>query len=251
MDEKATLRIFETADLMSEAAAEFIVELAAKSIAIRGKFTIALSGGHTPDKLYSLLSSASYRDRIEWGKTFVFWGDERCVPLDDERNNAHQAKLLLLDKIEIPSVNIYPIPVELEPAEAAKKYEETLKVIFGETLPSFDLILLGLGDNGHTASLFPYTSVLIETHHWVKEVHVEEQKEWRITMTVPLINQADKIAFIVSGKEKAEILQSVLNGPYDPDMYPAQLVQPVEGHLYWFADEAATGLITKSDHNET
>jgi 6-phosphogluconolactonase len=239
MADKTTLKVFETPDLMSEAAAEFIVHIAAESIAARGKFTIALSGGNTPGKLYSLLSSASYRERIDWKKTFVFWGDERCVPLDSERNNAHMAKTLLLDKIEIPSANIYPMPVDLEPAEAAKKYEETLKDFFGKDLPSFDLILLGLGDNGHTASLFPYTSVLIETHHWIKEVHVEEQKEWRITMTVPLINQAAHIAFLVSGKEKAEILQTVLNGPYQPDMYPAQLIKPADGHLLWFTDKSA------------
>jgi 6-phosphogluconolactonase len=161
------------------------------------------------------------------------------VPLDDERNNAHMAMTLLLDKIKIPTANICPIPVDLEPAEAAAKYEETLKVFFGKDLPSFDLILLGLGDNGHTASLFPYTSVLIETHRWIKEVHVEEQKEWRITMTVSLINQAAHIAFLVSGKEKAEILQTVLNGPYLPDQYPAQLIKPADGHLSWFTDKNA------------
>jgi 6-phosphogluconolactonase len=239
MADKITLKVFATPDLMSEAAGEFIVRIAAESIAARGKFTIALSGGNTPGKLFSLLASASFRERIDWKKIFVFWGDERCVPMDSERNNAHMAKTLLLDKIKIPTANIYPIPVNLGPAEAAKKYEETLKVFFGEELPSFDLILLGLGDNGHTASLFPYTSVLIETHHWIREVHVEEQKEWRITMTVPLINQAAHIAFLVSGIEKAKVLQTILNGPYDPDQYPAQLIKPAEGHLFWFADQAA------------
>ena len=243
MNAKTTLKVFETPNMMSEAVAKFIIGLAAESIAARGKFTFVLSGGNTPGSLYSLLSSASFRERIEWKKTFVFWGDERCVPLDSERNNAHMAKTLLLDKIEIPLANIYPMPVNMEPAEAAKKYEDTLKAFFGKELPSLDLILLGLGDNGHTASLFPYTSVLIEAHHWVKEVYVEEQKEWRITMTVPLINQATNVAFLVSGKEKAKTLQVVMNGPYQPEMYPAQLITPTDGHLFWFADQVAANLI--------
>jgi len=239
MNAKNTLKVFETPDLMSEAVAEFIVGLAAESIAARGKFTIALSGGNTPGKLYSLLASALFKDRIYWQKTFIFWGDERCVPADDDRNNAHQARLLLLDKIDIPSANVYPIPVDLSPAEAAKKYEETLKGFWGKDRACFDLILLGLGDNGHTASLFPHTPVLKETNHWVKEVYVDEQKEWRITMTVPLINQARNLAFLVSGKEKANILQTVLHRTFQPDLYPAQLIQPGMGELFWFADKAA------------
>ena len=239
VNNKIGLNVFETTDLMSEAIAEFMVKLAAGSIAARGKFVIALSGGHTPDKLFSLLSSALFKDRIEWEKTFVFWGDERCVRINDERNNAHQAKLLLLDKIEIPLNNIYPIPVDSPPAEAAKKYEEILKDFFAQSPASFDLILLGLGENGHTASLFPGTTVLNETKRWVKEVYVDEQKEWRVTMTAPLINQAHNVVFLVSGKEKAEILHAILDDPFEPGLYPAQLVKPASGNLYWFADEAA------------
>jgi 6-phosphogluconolactonase len=243
MNTKTTLKVFETPDLMSGAVAEYIVGLAGESIAAKGKFVIALSGGHTPDTLFTLLSSALFRDRIEWQKTFVFWGDERCVASDDERNNAHQARLFLLDKIAIPASNVYPIPVDLSPAEAAKSYEETLKGFFGKDAPVFDLILLGLGDNGHTASLFPGTPVLRETGHWVKEVYVEEQKEWRITMTVPLINQAHNVAFLVTGKDKAAVLRTVLHGSFTPDIYPAQLVRPADGNLIWFTDRSAASMI--------
>ena len=233
-----TLKVFETTDLMNEAVAEFIVSLAGECIEARGKFVISLSGGNTPGKLYSLLASVSYRGRIDWQKTFVFWGDERYVPKDDERNNAHQARELLLEKIEIPAGNIYPMPVSPTPAEAAKNYEQTLNDFFGKSSSSFDLILLGLGENGHTASLFPGTPVLNETKHLVKEVYVDEQKEWRITMTVPLINQALNVAFLVTGKEKAKVLQTVLHGSFEPALYPAQLIKPA-GDLYWFTDRDA------------
>jgi 6-phosphogluconolactonase len=242
MDKKNTLKVFETSELMSEAVAEFIVTLARESIAARNRFVIALSGGNTPNTVYSLLSSTSFKDKIEWKNTFVFWGDERCVPIDDERNNSHQARILLIDKIEIPSANIHPVPVYLEPTEAAKRYEEILRVFFDNEEPLFDLILLGLGENGHTASLFPGTSAIHESQRWVKEVYVAEQKEWRITMTTPLINEAANIAFLVSGQEKAKILKAILNGPYQPDLYPAQLIRPTHGLLYWFADKSALNM---------
>lgn len=235
-----SLKVFETIDLMDEAAAAFVIELAAESIMARGRFVLSLSGGNTPGKLYSLLSLPVFKDRIDWKKTFIFWGDERCVPLNDERNNAHMAKTLMLDKIDIPEANIFPIQVDLTPPEAAKSYEQKLKDFFGSDTPRFDLILLGLGENGHTASLFPGTQVIHEAQHWVKEVYVAEQKEWRITMTASLINQANNIAFLITGKGKANILKAVLNGPFQPDLYPAQLIKPVRGDLFWFADKDAS-----------
>jgi 6-phosphogluconolactonase len=238
-----TLKVFENADLMSEAVADFIIQSAIESIAARGRFVISLSGGNTPNKLYSLLSSPSFKDRIEWKRTFVFWGDERCVPLNDKRNNSYMARLLLLNYIEIPSANIYPIQVDLPPSEAANEYEQKLKEFFGKEAPCFDLILLGLGENGHTVSLFPGTPVIHELQHWIKEVYSAEQMEWRITMTVPLINQARNIAFLVTGEEKANILKTILHSHFQPDIYPAQFIKPSHGHLYWFADKAAASLI--------
>jgi 6-phosphogluconolactonase len=243
MDEKRALKVFETPDLMSIAVADFIVQSAVESIAARGRFVISLSGGNTPNKVYSLLSSPSYKDQIDWTKTFIFWGDERCVPLNDERNNAHTARTVMLDKIDIAQDHIYPIQVQLPPAEAANAYEQMLKDFFVNEAPCFDLILLGLGENGHTASLFPGTPVIHESQRWVKEVYVADQKEWRITMTAPLINQARKIAFLVAGKPKAGVLQAVLKDSLHPDKYPAQLIKPANGHLYWFADQDATSRI--------
>lgn len=233
------LHVYESTDLMNEAVADLIIRTAAESIQARGRFVLSLSGGHTPAKLFSLLSSPSYRDQIDWQKTFVFWGDERCVPMSDERNNAHMARSLMLDKIDIPQSNVFPIQVEMSPSEAARSYEQSIKDFFGKEAAHFDLILLGLGDNGHTASLFPGTPVIHESEHLVQEVYVEDQKEWRITMTVPLINEARNIAFLISGKGKANILNIVLNAPFQPDLYPAQLILPGHGHLYWFADKDA------------
>lgn len=235
------LKVFETTAELNLAAADFIIDTAKNAIAERGRFTISLSGGTTPEKLYSLLATTDFCDQIEWGKTFVFWGDERCVALGDILNNAGRAFALLFDKIKIPASNIYRIPVNLSPVIAAEKYEEELKLFFNDELIRFDLILLGLGENGHTASLFPGTTVMDENVQGVKSVYVEEEKMFRITMTAPLINQARKILFLVSGEKKAEIIKRVFQDP--EERYPAQLIHPVDGELSWFIDEKAASLI--------
>lgn len=233
------LRVFKTAATLSGVAAAYIVAVANKAINARGRFVIALSGGHTPLEVYAQLAQLPLRNEIQWDKTFIFWGDERCVPLADPENNAHQARSILLDKITIPLANIYPIPVNLLPAKAATAYEKELKLFFGEKLPQFDLILLGLGTNGHTASLFPGTKILKEQMPGVKEVEVTGQKIFRVSMTAPLINLARNILFLVTGADKAIILKEVLTGAYNPDKYPAQLIHPPQGKLSWFVDEAA------------
>ncbi len=232
------IRVFET-DELAKAAAEFIINSANEAIDARGKFAISLSGGHTPEKLFTLLATEPYRQQIVWNKTFVFWGDERCVPADDEQNNVRMAKMYLLDKVDIPQSNIFPIPVDIEPSEAAIAYEDSIKQFFGSESPCFDLILLGLGENGHTASLFPGTNVLSEHSHLIKEVYVAEQKMYRITMTADLINQARNIIFLVEGEGKADIFRTVLTGPYEPERLPAQLINPVNGKLFWFVDNKA------------
>ncbi len=239
MGKKNQIEIFKNADELSRAAADFIVSLSKKKITEKGKFVIALSGGRTPEKLFSLLVQQDYQSQINWQNVFVFWGDERCVASDDERNNANAAKSLLLDKIEIPASNIFVIPVNFSPAQAAEQYEETIRYFFNNKEPQFDLILLGLGDNGHTASLFPLTDVIHEKIHLVKEVYVKEQEMFRVTMTAPLINKADNILFLVTGKEKSEMLNIILNAPYQPGRYPAQLIKPESGTLFWYIDEAA------------
>jgi len=242
------LDVFQTTDTLYEAAAHFIVDRANKAIAERGRFVISLSGGQTPKKLYALLAKPHFSTKMPWKKTFVFWGDERCVPLDGERNNAHQAKKILLDKVDIPISNIHIIPVDLTPAEAAASYEKELNAFFeGEPL-RFDLILLGLGENGHTASIFPGTKLVGDESIGIRDLYIEDEgitvgpsyaDGFRVTMTAPLINEARNILFLVTGEGKTVVLNKVLNGPYLPDKYPAQLIKPVDGELIWFVDSKA------------
>jgi 6-phosphogluconolactonase len=149
--------------------------------------------------------------------------------------------------MDIPAANIFPIPVDKEPAGGAIEYEQTIKNFFKEEAPVFDIVFLGLGENGHTASLFPGTDVLLERRKLVRELYVEEQKMYRITMTAPLINQARDIIFLVEGTAKAEVLNTVLNAPYQPEKYPAQLIKPVSGNLYWFADNKAATVALRGE----
>ena len=246
MDQKNNIRIFDTDAQLEEATAEFIIRLSKDAISNRGQFVISLSGGHTPEHLYTLLSKPSYKEQISWNKTFVFWGDERCVPAYDKDNNARMAKMLLLDHIDMPTSNIYAVPTDLPPADAAKAYEQSLKDFFKGEAPIFDLMLLGLGENGHTASLFPGTDVLHEKEHIVKEVYVAEQNMFRITMTAPLINQSRNILFLLEGTGKAAVLKTILTDAYQPEKYPAQLIKPVNGSIYWFADKQAAALLPES-----
>lgn len=237
------LEVFQTADAVNIAAAEFIIATASRAIIARGRFILSLSGGQTPGNLYKLLAEPAYNERMPWKDTFIFWGDERCVPLNDERNNAHQAKVLLLDKIGIPLSNVHRVPVDLSPAEAALQYEKEISVFFGEEPIRFDLILLGLGENGHTASLFPGSEVVFENTRQIRNVYVAEQNMFRITMTPLLINKARNIIFLVEGENKAEILKTVLSGSQQPDKFPAQVINAENGNLYWFVDKKAAALL--------
>lgn len=221
---------FDTPALLAKGAADFILTLASETIKNSGRFSIALSGGNTPATLYALLATIPYSSQINWEKFFVFWGDERCVPADNKDNNSFNANKLLLDKVPIPKENIFPILVELAPALAAAQYEKTIKQFFKTDKPQFDLVLLGMGDNGHTASLFPHTDILKEEKALIKEVFIAELNMWRITFTAPFINNAKHILFLVAGKEKKEMLQTILQGKYEPEKYPAQLIKGAK----WF-----------------
>ncbi|MEJ7611377.1 MAG: 6-phosphogluconolactonase [Ferruginibacter sp.] len=221
---------FESAILLATVLADRILQRSGEAINQNGKFMMAISGGKTPASLYKLLATEPYRTGICWENVFIFWVDERCVPAESKDNNSYSAKQLFLDHISIPTENIFPIPVDLSPADAAATYEQTIKVFFKEDLPRFDLVLLGMGDDGHTASLFPNTPVLLEQQALVKEVYVEKLKMWRITFTAPLINHAKEILFMVTGKEKAAMLKTVLYGKYEPAKYPAQFVK----NAAWF-----------------
>jgi 6-phosphogluconolactonase len=237
------INIFQSSRELSKAAAEFFVKTAAESINKRGKFSVVLSGGSTPRGMFEHLAAYPEHDKVAWDKIYVFWGDERCVGLEDPANNAYNAINLFLIKVPIIPGHIHRIESELAPADAAKQYEAILRKYFGNQSPSFDLVFLGLGENGHTASLFPGTPVLRETEHWVRAVYVDELNAYRITLTPVLINQAENIVFLVSGKEKASVLQRVIEGEYDPEHLPAQLIKPVDGELYWFCDKDAAKLI--------
>ena len=244
IDPKNKIEIFGDTGSLNKATAEFLIKLAHECVAARGKFVVSFSGGSTPEQLFVLLAGDDYKTRMPWAQTFIFWGDERYVSLTDASNNAFVAKSLLLNKIDIPEENIFPIPVNLQPAEeAAKAYERSLRNFFGEGAPKFDLIMLGIGANAHTASLFPHTPVIHEQKAWVSAVYVDEVKMFRITMTAPFINLARNVLFLAVGSGKAEVLKTIFTAARNPDEYPAQLISPVNGNLYWFIDKSAAALI--------
>jgi 6-phosphogluconolactonase len=230
---------------LSNAAAGIFVQQARQAAQSKGWFSVALAGGHTPQRTYQLLAQPPYSDRTPWRQIHIFWGDERCVPPDDPRSNARMAHQALLDQVPIPPSQIHPIPCTLPPQVAAERYEGILQAFFGDQPPRFDLIFLGLGENGHTASLFPGTPMLEEQERWVAAVHIARQSMHRVTLTAPLINQAVMVAFLVSGVSKAAVLREVLEGPTDPHRLPAQLIQVANGELHWLVDREAASLLTR------
>lgn len=236
------LNIFQTETKVLTALAEHFVQVANESISMKGKFSVALSGGSSPKKLYEMLAS-TYHDKIDWEKVHFFFGDERYVPQTDRDSNFLMVKNALFVPLMIDYANVYPVDTSLPPAEAAAKYEEAIEDYFGDEDISFDLILLGLGDNSHTASLFPHTPVLHERTPGVNEVFLPDQKVFRITLNAPMINEARHIAFLVYGEGKAEAVHHVLEDDEDIEEYPAQLIEPIVGEIQWFLDEAAAGLL--------
>lgn len=232
------LNIFDTADEVLTGLAEYFSIIANESIKAKGKFSVALSGGSSPKKLYELLAS-SFKDELDWTKVYFFFGDERNVPQTDKDSNYLMAKKALFDPLEISTENIFPVDTTLSPKEAAEKYGEEIDTFFDEGEVSFDLVLLGLGDNSHTASLFPHTPVLHDRTPGISEVFLEDQQVFRITMNAPLINDAQNIAFLVYGEGKAIAVHHVLEDDEDIEEYPAQLIEPVVGDTQWFLDAAA------------
>ena len=227
-----------------DGAADFIAGLAVASVAARGCFTIALSGGSTPRPVYARLAAVDHADRIDWRQVHLFFSDERCVPPDDAASNYRMAREALLDHVPLPPDNVHRMRGEEDPALAALAYEQDLQRSFRTSaVPAFDLICLGMGDDGHTASLFPGTAALRERERWVVAQYVAVARAWRVTLTVPLINAARHVWFLVEGAGKSETLWHVLEGPYQPDMLPAQLIQPVSGQVHWFVDAAAAAKI--------
>jgi len=227
-------------------AAESIRDIVKKAIFGSGTCAVSLSGGTTPKSLYALMATPEWRDQFEWKHVHLFWGDERCVPITHADSNYAMVERELLSKIEIPEKNVHRFPVELNEADAiAAAYERELREFFGTNgFPRFDLVLLGLGENGHTLSLFPNRPVLNETKRLVVADWVEEVKLHRLTMTAPLINAARQIVFLVSGAGKAQVLKDVLEGPRQPEQLPAQLIAPSSGRLTWLVDKEAAALVS-------
>lgn len=232
---------------LSREFAGWMSDLIQKTLKKKKVFSLALSGGDTPKKLFQILSSRKYRKKIEWTRLQIFWGDERGVDFSDERNNARMAFDNLLSIVPVQKDQIHIIDTVRDPDVAAKEYESLLRDLFPDPSHSFDLVLLGLGDNAHTLSLFPGYEVLLEKEKWVSAFYLEEQKMYRITLTAPVINAAGNIAFLVSGTGKAAALQHVLGDKYDPWKYPAQLILPEQGNLYWWVDEAAAQNLTNTN----
>ena len=236
--------IFKTEEEVLVNLAAYFVTIARQAISEKGKCSIALSGGNSPKKLYEILSSAGFKDQVEWRKLDFFFGDERYVPQTDIQSNYLMAKKALFDPLSIDPIHIFAVDTSLQPAEAAEKYAKTIFNYFGGEPIKFDIVLLGLGDNAHTASLFPNTSVLSDTIATVKAVFLEDQKVYRITFTAPLINHAHYITFLVYGESKAIAVKQVIEDNKDVEHFPAQLIQPVSGELEWFLDEAAARALT-------
>jgi 6-phosphogluconolactonase len=239
------LRVYASAEAVADAAAELFVELCEQSVRERGRFVVALSGGSTPKRTYELLASSRFSRRVDWRRVELFWGDERYVPKDDPNSNFRMTSEALLSHIAIPSQNVHAVPTEITPAEAAATaYEAELRRAFGDarSIPQFDLVYLGLGTNGHTASLFPHSPTLKEESRLFVADFVAEVNTWRLTMTAPVLNRGRVVAFLVAGREKADVMRQVLTGVRDPERLPAQLIAP-EGKLLWIADEAAASML--------
>lgn len=240
----ATITITRDLDDLSMRAAELFVTLAQRAAEVEGnRFTVALSGGETPRSLYTLLATASYAARIPWERVHMFWGDERHVPPDDPESDYRMADEALLSKVPIPAENVHRIHAEMaDAAAAARGYADELRGLFSlqpDELPRFDLILLGMGPDGHTASLFPGTDALHDAENLVAAPWVDKFNTYRITLTPKVLNNAAVVVFLVSGAGKAPTLHDVLDGPRNPDLLPAQLIAPTDGTLLWMVDQAA------------
>jgi 6-phosphogluconolactonase len=226
------------AEELATAAVNRIVKLATSAIAERGRFLMALSGGSTPRPTYRLLAEEPYSRMIDWSRVELFWGDERSVPPDDAESNYRMARRALIDRVGIPDAQVHRIPGELQPRDAAAAYRRELDDVLGRA-GRFDVILLGLGPDGHTASLFPCTSALAAKERKVVAVYVEKLNAWRVTLTLPVINAARHVIFLVTGLNKAEALARVRAG----EQLPAGRVHPANGTLTWFVDQAAATLL--------
>ena len=239
-----TYRVWADPAAVAKAAARLFTESAAAAVLARGRARIAISGGSTPKVMFALLADPDqpFLKQVPWDALDLYWVDERCVPPDDAESNYRMTSEAMLAHVPIALDRVHRMEGELDPEVAAARYESTLRNTFkleGAETPTFDLILLGMGDDGHTASLFPHTEALNEMSRLVVANHVPQKDTWRMTLTWPVINQGRQVAFLIEGAAKAEILHTVLQGKYDPETTPAQLIRPASGKLLYLLDSAA------------
>ena len=242
--ERGRVVVVRDAEELARAAAETFARAMSEAIAARGRGTVALSGGSTPKRMGELLAAPPFREQVPWGDLEVFWGDERWVPLESKESNAGEAKRILLDRVPASPARINPVPTPdlvADPHVAAEMYEAQLRLVFGtvDSVPAFDLLLLGMGDDGHTASLFPGTSPIHEQRRLAVAHRVPKLDAERLTLTPPVLNAGREVVFLVGGAGKAATLKRVLEGPENVDELPSQVVRPTSGTLTWLVDEAA------------
>ena len=234
----------DAAELAREAARRF-AEMAVAFTDDSGRFTVALSGGSTPKAMFQALAEKPFADSLPWRSIHFFWGDERCVPPDHAESNYRMANEALLSKVPVPRENIFRVPAEDEDHKrAAANYSEALRTFFAAERPSLDLVFLGMGADGHTASLFPGTTALCVNDRIAAANYVDKLQSWRITLTADSINMARNVIFLVAGADKAPALKEVIEGPRNPEQYPSQLIKPPHGALQWMVDEAAAKLLS-------
>jgi len=239
-----TYSTWPTPDQVAAGAAQLFTDFVTRAIATRGMARVAISGGSTPKAMFALLADPgqTFREAINWRRLKLYWVDERCVPPTDAESNFRMTSEALLSKVPLPGENIFRMEGELDPEVAADRYESNLRnsmKLEGAESPAFDLLLLGMGDDGHTASLFPHTQAIEEIGRLVLANHVPQKDTWRITLTAPVINQAREVAFLIEGEVKAAVLAEVLTGPYNPERLPSQLIRPSNGKLRFLLDDAA------------
>ena len=260
----AQVRVYRDPGELALKAARRFARLADQYVVGCGRFTVALSGGSTPKAMFSVLAEDPFLNTVPWSSIYFFWGDERCVPPDHPDSNFRMTHETLLSKVPVPQQNIFRVPAELpDSTKAAEQYGATLTTFFLaghdadrtgtaplSNLPRFDLVFLGMGPDGHTASLFPHTTALQAGEKIVVANYVEKFKAYRITLTAATINNARNITFLAAGEDKTETLRNVLEGQYQPEVYPSQLIQPRNGTLLWMVDEAAARLLSEQTRVE-
>jgi 6-phosphogluconolactonase len=239
--------VFRTVEELSRSAAELFVAAARRFVAERGRFCAALSGGRTPRRVFGLLAGADFARRMPWDKTHIFWADERLVPTSSPSSNAGLAERLFLRRVAIPADHIHEMPVDLDPRRAAAEYESTLRRFFGDRGNGLDLVFLGLGEDGHTASLFPRSSALAEKKRWVVSVVRKSEGLHRLTLTAPFLSRSREVVFIAYGREKAAPLARALGADRPPGSLPARLIRPAGGRVVWLVDKKASALLTSCE----